>query len=42
MKTFDQGPKYIGLNETTYGKVDATIKRIIEVNKKLNHGTKFK
>lgn len=30
------------MNESTYSKIDSTIKRIIEVNKKLNNGTKFK
>jgi hypothetical protein len=30
------------VNETTYHKINNTIKRIIEVNKKLNHGTKSK
>ena len=32
----------ININESTYSKIDQTIKRIIEVNKKLNHGTKSK
>lgn len=36
---FSGGPGGISLNETTLDKTEKTINRIIEINKKLNHGT---
>lgn len=39
---FSGGPGDISLNETTLDKTKKTINRIIEINKKLNHGTNVK
>lgn len=39
---FSGGPGDISLNETTLDKTEKTINRIIEINKKLNHGTNVK
>ena len=35
---YETGNPNVSLNESTQQKIDQTIKRIIEVNKKLNHG----
>ena len=41
MSVFNRGGA-VGINESTQDKINKTIKRIIEVNKKINHGNQFK